>query len=164
MSRIRFVNRTIEALHSAPANTRLYVGADSVRYQKGNRAFAKITVVSVIHLAGSKGCRVIPYVETREVFDKNLGRPQHRMMTEAMLLSEVYLLLEEALIESDLLNIPVEIHLDIASDKQHGSNCAAKQAAGYIMGTCNIEPKLKPEAWAASTAADLAPKKLKNVA
>lgn len=160
MSRVRFINQTVEALLKAPSNSRLYLGADSVRYTKGNRAFAKVTVVAVIHLAGSKGCQVVSIMEQKEVFDKNLAKPQTRMMAEAMFLSEIYLQLEEVLLENNLIHIPVEVHLDIASDAKHGSNCAAKQAAGYIIGTCNVEPKLKPEAWAASTAADLAPKKL----
>jgi predicted RNase H-related nuclease YkuK (DUF458 family) len=39
-------------------------------------------------------------------------------------------------------------------DPKHGSNCAASEAAGYVLGMTGIEPKLKPESWAASFGAD----------
>jgi predicted RNase H-related nuclease YkuK (DUF458 family) len=48
----------------------------------------------------------------------------------------------------------VEIHLDINTNPKHGSNCAATEAAGYVLGMTGIEPKLKPESWAASFGAD----------
>lgn len=156
------IRETVNELKNAPANTRLYLGADSVRFKdKDGIAKAKITVVSVIHLAGCKGCKVIGHTTVERIYDKNLGKPQHRMMTEVQALASIYLDLENALIEQGL-DFPIEVHLDIASDEQYGSNCAAKAAAGYILGVCGVSPVLKPEAWAASTAADLFPKKLHN--
>lgn len=113
----------------------------------------------MLHLASRNGCKVIGHTTKERVYDKNLGKPQHRMMTETIALGQIYIELMDALIEHEL-DIPIELHLDIASDPQHGSNCAAKQAAGYILGVCGIKPVLKPQAWAASTAADLFPKKL----
>ena len=83
------------------------------------------------------------------------------MMTEVQALANIYLELENALVEEGI-DCPIEVHLDIASEEQYGSNCAAKAAAGYILGVCGVSPILKPEAWAASTAADLFPKKLHN--
>jgi|TARA_Y100000310_G_scaffold333237_1_gene410374 predicted RNase H-related nuclease YkuK (DUF458 family) len=156
------IRETIHKLKEAPSNSRLYLGADSIRFvdTKGI-AWAKITVVAVIHLAGSKGCQVVGETTRERVYDKNLGKPQHRMMTEVQALAEIYLELENALIEEGI-DCPIEVHLDIASEKQYGSNCAAKAAAGYILGVCGVSPILKPEAWAASTAADLFPKKLHN--
>ena len=47
-----------------------------------------------------------------------------------------------------------EIHLDINTDPQHGSYCAAKEAAGYVLGMTGVEPKLKPDGFAASYGAD----------
>lgn len=47
-----------------------------------------------------------------------------------------------------------ELHLDINPDERYGSSCVVTQAIGYIIGTCNIEPKVKPFAFAASIAAD----------
>jgi predicted RNase H-related nuclease YkuK (DUF458 family) len=48
----------------------------------------------------------------------------------------------------------VEVHLDINPDEMHGSSCVISQAIGYIKGTCNVVPFVKPEAFAASYAAD----------
>lgn len=156
------IRETIENLRTAPPGTRLYLGADSVRYKDSKGvAKARITVVSVVHLAGSKGCKVVGDTTVERIYDKNLSKPQHRMMTEVQALVDVYLKLENALVENGL-DFPIEVHLDIASEEKYGSNCAAKAAAGYVLGMCGVSPVLKPEAWAASTAADLFPKKLHN--
>ncbi len=48
----------------------------------------------------------------------------------------------------------VEVHLDINPDEKYGSSCVVQQAIGYIKGTCNIIPMVKPNAFAASYAAD----------
>ena len=52
------------------------------------------------------------------------------------------------------MEYPIEIHLDINTEKEHGSSCAASEAAGYVLGMTGIEPKLKPEAFASSFGAD----------
>jgi predicted RNase H-related nuclease YkuK (DUF458 family) len=44
--------------------------------------------------------------------------------------------------------------LDINPDEQYGSSCVISQAVGYIKGVCNVIPFVKPEAFAASYAAD----------
>jgi predicted RNase H-related nuclease YkuK (DUF458 family) len=48
----------------------------------------------------------------------------------------------------------VEVHLDINSADEHASSNVVAQAIGYIRGTCNVTPKIKPEAFAATNAAD----------
>jgi predicted RNase H-related nuclease YkuK (DUF458 family) len=48
----------------------------------------------------------------------------------------------------------VEVHLDINPDEDHGSSVVISQAVGYIKGTCNVIPFVKPDAFAASYAAD----------
>jgi predicted RNase H-related nuclease YkuK (DUF458 family) len=48
----------------------------------------------------------------------------------------------------------VAVHLDINPNEMHGSSCVVQQAIGYIRGTCNVVPMVKPEAFAASYAAD----------
>jgi predicted RNase H-related nuclease YkuK (DUF458 family) len=47
-----------------------------------------------------------------------------------------------------------EIHLDINPNIIHGSSCVVQQAVGYIRGMCNVVPLIKPNAFAASYAAD----------
>ena len=53
----------------------------------------------------------------------------------------------------DLYEIPLEIHADINPDPRYDSNKALQSAVGYILGM-GYEFKIKPDAWAASTAAD----------
>ena len=48
----------------------------------------------------------------------------------------------------------VEVHLDINPNMMYGSSCVVQQAIGYIKGTCNVTPMVKPKAFAASYAAD----------
>jgi predicted RNase H-related nuclease YkuK (DUF458 family) len=36
----------------------------------------------------------------------------------------------------------------------HGSSCVINEAVGYIRGVCNVVPFVKPNAFAASYAAD----------
>ena len=70
-------------------------------------------------------------------------------MSEVYKVSELYLQLAEVLEGRD-----VEVHLDINPDEQYGSSCVIQQAVGYIRGVCNVIPMVKPEAFAASYAAD----------
>lgn len=53
----------------------------------------------------------------------------------------------------DLYGIPLEIHADINQDPKWGSNVALGEAMGYINGM-GWNAKSKPDAYAASTAAD----------
>mgnify|MGYP003340769633 FL=1 len=48
----------------------------------------------------------------------------------------------------------VEVHLDLNPDIRYGSSCVIQQAIGYIRGTCNLTPMVKPNSWAASHCAD----------
>jgi predicted RNase H-related nuclease YkuK (DUF458 family) len=70
-------------------------------------------------------------------------------MNEVYKISELYLKLAEVLVDRD-----VEVHLDINPDDDHVSNVVLSQAVGYIKGTCNVIPLVKPNAFAASYAAD----------
>jgi predicted RNase H-related nuclease YkuK (DUF458 family) len=70
-------------------------------------------------------------------------------MNEAYKVSEMYLKLSDVLIDRD-----VEVHLDINPDEEFGSSCVINEAIGYIKGTCNVVPMVKPQAFAASYAAD----------
>jgi predicted RNase H-related nuclease YkuK (DUF458 family) len=53
-----------------------------------------------------------------------------------------------------LVDRHVEIHLDINPAEEHASNAVVQQAIGYIRGVCQMTPQIKPEAFAASFAAD----------
>ena len=70
-------------------------------------------------------------------------------MNEVYRASEMYLQLADVIGDRHC-----EVHLDINPDILHGSSCVVTQAIGYIRGTCNIIPMVKPDAFAASYAAD----------
>jgi predicted RNase H-related nuclease YkuK (DUF458 family) len=128
----------------------IYIGADSERYRgKDNQWYADYTVAVVIHIDGSRGCKVFGQVETERDYDKRHDRPAYRLMNEVYKASAMYLELYEAIGDRH-----VEVHLDINPDEMHGSSCVIQQATGYIRGMCGFSPKVKPEAFAASYAAD----------
>ena len=70
-------------------------------------------------------------------------------MNEVYKVSEMFQKLAEVLEDRY-----VEVHLDINPDEMYGSSCVVQQAIGYIRGTCNVIPLVKPRAFAASYAAD----------
>jgi hypothetical protein len=128
----------------------VYIGADSERYRgKDNQWYADYTVAIVIHIDGSRGCKVFGQVETERDYDKRHDRPAYRLMNEVYKASAMYLELYEAIGDRH-----VEVHLDINPDEMHGSSCVIQQATGYIRGMCGFAPKVKPDAFAASYAAD----------
>jgi predicted RNase H-related nuclease YkuK (DUF458 family) len=130
--------------------TCIYIGADSERYRgKDNHWYADYTVAVVIHIDGSRGCKVFGQVETERDYDKRHDRPAYRLMNEVYKASAMYLELYEAIGDRHS-----EVHLDINPDEMHGSSCVIQQATGYIRGMCGFAPKVKPDAFAASYAAD----------
>lgn len=136
-------------LHNTTNRCKVYIGTDSKRYRKDNVWYAKFATAVVIHREANHGCKVFIVQSTERDFDAKKSRPMNRMMTEAYKTTEVYEQLKEV-----LANKQVEIHLDINPSEIHGSNCALTSAVGYIKGVCDITPKVKPFALAASFAAD----------
>ena len=140
------VRRFIEATSQ---ETRIYIGADSERYRKRNLWWADYAVAVVVHYDGKHGCKVFGNVTTEQDWDSRKDRPTVRLMKETILAAQLYLDLTEAIGDRYF-----EVHLDINQDEVHGSSAAMNQAVGYVRGMCGIDPKLKPEAFAASNAAD----------
>lgn len=138
-----------EFISNSSETTRVYIGADSERYRRGGQWWADYTVAVVIHRDGSKGCKVFGKSETERDFDQKKDRPSYRLMNEVYKAAEVYMQLAESIGDRH-----VEVHLDINPDVMHGSSCVVQQAIGYIRGTCNMVPRIKPDAFAASYAAD----------
>lgn len=131
-------------------STCIYIGADSARFRnKQDQWMAKYTVAIVIHIDGSKGCKVFGKVDSERDYDNRHDRPAMRLMNEVYRASQMYLDLADAIGDRH-----AEVHLDINPDIMHGSSCVVTQAIGYIQGVCNVVPMVKPEAFAASYAAD----------
>lgn len=134
--------------NSSP-ETKIYIGVDSERILIDNVWHADYTTAVVVHKDGNNGCRIFGEISRERDFDKKQNRPSFRLMNEVYKASEIYLELFECFDERH-----VEVHLDINPDEMHGSSCVLSQAIGYIRGTCNVVPMVKPNAFAASYAAD----------
>lgn len=138
-----------EFIKAQGPDSKVYIGSDSERFMHDGVWYADYMSVVVIHINGRNGCKVFGQVTRERDYDQRKDRPVMRMMTEVQKTSELYLALAD-----DLVDRKVEIHLDINPDEMHGSNAALAQAVGYIRGTCNIVPMVKPNAWCASFGAD----------
>jgi len=138
-----------EYIREQSPETKVYLGVDSERYMKNGRWMADYTIAIVVHLDGCHGCKIFGEVQTEQDFDQRQDRPVVRLMTEVYKVSELYLKLAEVLVDRQ-----VEIHLDINPDEEHASYAVVQQAIGYIKGVCQMMPQIKPNAFAASVAAD----------
>jgi uncharacterized protein len=130
-------------------NTKIYIGCDSERMKIRKEWYADYTLAVVVHINGQNGCKIFGAVERERDFDQRKDRPSMRLMNEVYKVSALYLKLTEQIVEHD-----IEVHLDINPKEEHGSSCVVAQAIGYIKGTCNVTPLVKPRAFAASYAAD----------
>jgi predicted RNase H-related nuclease YkuK (DUF458 family) len=140
----------VDLLIKCNSGTKIYLGCDSVRYiDRNHRQMARYAAVAIVHMNGKNGCRIFSNITRESDFDLKPSRPKIRMMKEVQKVVELYTQLAPFIDEFD-----IEIHLDINTDPKHGSNCAANEAAGYVLGVTGIQPKLKPESWAASFGAD----------
>ena len=130
-------------------DTKIYLCCDSERFRVQGVWYADYILAIVVHIDGKHGCKLFGEVIRERDYDQRKDRPSTRLMTEVYKVSELYLKLAEVLDGRD-----VEVHLDINPDEEHGSSCVLNQAVGYIKGTCNVVPLVKPDAFAASYAAD----------
>ena len=129
--------------------TKVYIGGDSERFLIGNDWYADYIMVVVVHINGNNGCKIFGEVQRERDWDQKKDKPRMRLMNETMKIAELYLKLGDILEDRD-----VQIHLDINPNELYGSSCVIQEATGYIRGMCNVIPMVKPNAWAASYAAD----------
>lgn len=138
-----------EYIRKQSPSTKIYIGADSVRFKDGRNWYADYTLAVVVHVDGRHGCKIFGEVQREPDYDQKKNKPAVRLMNEVYKVSELF----QSLIDV-LEDRYVEVHLDINPDERYGSSCVVQQAIGYIKGTCNIVPMVKPNAFAASYAAD----------
>lgn len=143
------IPEVVEFIRAQSPETKIYLGCDSERYRIRDTWYADYILAVVVHRDGKHGCKLFGEVVTERDYDQRRDRPATRLMTEVYKVSELYLQLAEVLDGRD-----VEVHLDINPDEEHGSSCVIQQAVGYIKGVCNVIPMVKPDAFAASYAAD----------
>lgn len=143
------INYVRDFIQAQSQETKIYIGGDSTRFRKNGVWHAEYTMAIVVHIDGKHGCKIFGETSTEVDYDQKRSRPAMRLMNEVYKISELYLKLHEVLEDR-----AVEVHLDINPDEMHGSSCVVQQAIGYIRGTCNVTPMVKPRAFAASYAAD----------
>lgn len=129
--------------------SKIYLGADSERVRDRGVWFADYTVVVVIHINNSCGGKIFGEVTRERDYDQKKNKPSIRLMNEVIKVAELFQSLADVLEDRD-----VAVHLDINPNLRYGSSCVVQQAIGYIRGTCNITPVVKPNAWAATSCAD----------
>ena len=129
--------------------TKVYLGVDSERFNMNGVWYADYITAIVVHINGNNGCKIFGEVQRERDYDQKKDKPRYRLMNEVYKVSELYLKLADVLDGRQ-----VEVHLDINPNEMHGSSCVINEAVGYIRGTCNVIPLVKPNAFAASYAAD----------
>lgn len=154
MLRSEIVDEIKEYLSAVSEQSRVYIGCDSSRHKNRNGDWcAQYTTAVVVHNIDDHGighgCRVFCDSHTLRDYDQRSDRPAMRMMQEAYHAVEAYQQLEDELIMRE-----VEVHLDVNADPKHGSNCAMSMTMGYVRGVTGREVMIKPDAFAASYAAD----------
>jgi predicted RNase H-related nuclease YkuK (DUF458 family) len=143
------LNKVAKFIKAQSPETKIYLGCDSERIRVGGQWYADYVLAIVVHINGNNGCKLFGEVQRERDWDQRESRPSMRLMTEVYKVSELYLKLAEV-----LEGRKVEVHLDINPNEMHGSSCVISQAIGYIKGTCDVIPFVKPQAFAASYAAD----------
>lgn len=136
-------------IRSSSPETKIYLGADSERVHVGGKWYADYTLAIVIHIDGCHGCKVFGDVQRELDWEQKANKPAMRLMNEVYKLSALFQELSDVLEDRH-----VEVHLDINPDMRYKSSQVVSQAIGYIKGTCQVDPKVKPYAFAASYAAD----------
>lgn len=129
--------------------TKIYIGGDSERFIMNDVWYADYTLAIVVHINGNNGCKLFGEVHRERDYDQKIDRPRMRLMNEVYKIADLYLKLHDVLEGRE-----VEVHLDINPNEMHGSSCVIQEATGYIRGMCNVIPMVKPDAFAASYAAD----------
>jgi predicted RNase H-related nuclease YkuK (DUF458 family) len=141
-----WIDEAIEYMASCAESTNVYVGADSKRFLETPGKFkATYSTVIVFHIEGNLGCRVFSDKTTEDDY----GSIEQRLMKETSNAIECAQRIIPFLNGRNL-----EIHLDVSPDKRYKSNKIMQSALGYVHGATGYEAKIKPYAFAASSAAD----------
>ena len=136
-------------IYNQSPETKVYLGVDSERVIHQNKWCVDYTIAVVVHIDGKHGCKIFGYVEREPDWDQKKNKPALRLMNEVYKVANLFNELSEVLQDRH-----VEVHLDLNPSERYASSQVINQAIGYIRGTCNLEPHIKPQAFAATYAAD----------
>ncbi len=138
------------------------IGTDSQKIKGTLYKFATVILITATEDLGGgviwgRGGMIISATYNHDFMKKESdGRKRDKELVNERMVFEVGKSIEVATKIAELLDVyevPLEIHADINPDPRHDSNKALQSAVGYILGM-GYDFKIKPEAWAASTAAD----------
>lgn len=161
---VEYLEKLFDAEMAKGNKLKVSIGTDSQRSGgKGSYKFATVIVITTTQDLGGievgRGGMIISatYYNTFKGRSQNVSNKMfakeivnERMVFEVGKSVEVAYEIAPLL---DLYDIPLELHADINPNPLYESNKALQQAVGYILGM-GYEFKVKPEAWAASNAAD----------
>ncbi len=133
------------AIEESSAESSVYVGADSIRYKKNDRWYAKYSVVVILHMNSKNGCRV--WHQTYDLDD--YGNLKQRLLNEAG-----YAIQAAAEIIDVVGDRNFQVHLDLNPSPKHKSNIAVKEALSYVKGSLGIDALIKPHSFAATHCGD----------
>jgi len=143
------LNELTAYINNTSEDSKIYIGADSERFKKNGLWYADYAVVVVVHINGNNGCKIFGEITRERDYDQKIEKPATRLMNEVYKAQGLY-----SKIADIIGNRHCEIHLDINPQERYGSSCVIQQAIGYIRGTCDKDPIVKPYAFAASVCAD----------
>jgi predicted RNase H-related nuclease YkuK (DUF458 family) len=147
------MDEIIDYLDTVSPDSKIYIGCDSevIKLRRRRGIIIRYAIVVVVHIAGSQGAKIFGTFESDKVnsYDDYRVRPQYRLMNECYKVTELYTKMVEVFPDKG-----IEVHLDLNPNKEHLSNKVVNQALGYVKGMTGQDALLKPDAWAASAAAD----------
>ena len=157
----KFKERVKERILKASKSSSFYIGSDSSVYRRDRRdkhgnvlrdkngkvlvdKYAKYSLIFIIHYDSNKGCGWEQTVYELPEY----GNLKQRLLNEANYAIGLAVEIMDLIGDRHL-----EVHFDINPDPRHKSNVAVKEALAYARGM-GLDARIKPEAFAASYAAD----------
>jgi predicted RNase H-related nuclease YkuK (DUF458 family) len=131
-----------KAILDSSKQSSIYIGCDSLRVPKKNKAL--YSTVVVLHMDSKRGCKI---------FHNQKTVPDYGQMRPRLLMEVQYALEAFYAIEDIVGNRRLEVHLDVNPDPRHASNVVTNEALGWVRGL-GIQARIKPDSFAATTAAD----------
>lgn len=134
-----------QVIANSSEESSVYIGCDSIRYNKNNIWYAKYSTVIILHKDSKHGCQVFHHSEDM----RDYGNLKQRLLTEVQ-----FAVAAATEVIEVLGNRHLELHLDLNPNPKHKSNIAVREALGWVRGSLGIEAKIKPYGFAATHAAD----------
>jgi len=130
----------ISAILGLSDSSSIYIGCDS----KLSGQYTVFGLVVILHIDSCKGGKCFA----------SIMKEERRMGIKERLMKEVeHAVSCAARVQHAVANRKFEVHLDINPNPDHASNSVLKTALGYVKGQ-GLKCRIKPDAFAATTAAD----------